>query len=58
MRQTTFDLDGDSTIVSVLAVREPQRAAWSALHALALTLLTAACAGVVILALRGHAPWQ
>ena len=58
MRNNVFDLDQDSTILSVLAVREPHRASRSPMHTLGVALLIGITAGLVILYLSGGTPWQ
>ncbi len=57
MRNNVFDLDQDSTIISVLAVRDPPRASRAELHTLAVKVLAGFMACVLILYASGGASW-
>jgi hypothetical protein len=58
MRHTRFDLDQDSTIVSILAVRQAHRGSWSARQVVGMAILTATIAGLLLLYMRGTLGWH
>lgn len=57
MKHTAFDLDQDSTIVSVLAIREPRQSGLTAGQVLGLAILTATSACVLVWYLGGAIGW-
>ena len=58
MRNNVFDLDQDSTIVSVLALREPYPAGRSEAHSRVVKLVLGCAAGLAVLYLGTVLPWS